>query len=181
MLSASIFSILGAMFREAHIRVVLIGGYAINAHKVQRNTLDIDFMLTRNDYHAIETKLLGMGFSVFNSQDSFIQLKNAQPGVRDIDFMFCDEHTVDEIDRNGLSVQIAGEQFRIPSVLHLIALKLHAVKNNRERELYDIPDIVRLIRANRIDLRSPELEKICLKFGTRELYDTIISKSGGAH
>ena len=61
----------------------------------------------------------------------------------------------------------------MPSVFHLIALKLHSIKNNPKREITDFPDIIRLISYNNIDVDSGDFRALCLRFGTEDLYERI--------
>lgn len=43
----SVFNTLANIFKECKVKSVLIGGYAVNAHKVSRHTVDVDFLITR--------------------------------------------------------------------------------------------------------------------------------------
>ena len=57
----------------------------------------------------------------------------------------------------------------------MIALKLHAIKHNQKiREFKDLPDIVNLIRANKVKYKTAEFRELCLKYGTKEMYDKIM-------
>lgn len=66
----------------------------------------------------------------------------------------------------------------VPSVNTLIALKLHALKNNfKLRENKDLSDIIELIRINKISYKTKEFKELCLKFGTEEIYQKIFERS----
>jgi hypothetical protein len=176
MAAPSVFQILAAVFREARVRGVLIGGYAVNYYKVTRQTADIDFLMSREDFQRVITPLEARGYSLTEEQEIFARFRGAPALLMDVDFMFIGNDTMDTILEQSVPVTIAGEQFRVPSLYHLIALKLHAIKYNpRHRELSDLPDIVNLIRQGGIDARSAEFKALCLKYGSREIYTKIES------
>ena len=121
----SIFQTLSAIFIKHSIQPVLVGGYAIIAYKIQRMTFDIDFLLTADDFAKIESDIFALGYSVFNRQNAFVQLKSEALGLRDLDFLLSDPKTANSLIQNGRTVVIAGESFIVPSPLHLVAMKLH--------------------------------------------------------
>jgi len=115
-IKGSIFSFLSAIFKKHQIRCVLVGGYALNAHNVQRMTFDIDFILTADDYSRIEPDLIEVGYSIVSRQAAFAQLKGEKPGLRDIDFLIGDAGTVNGLLDQATEISIAGETFFVPSV-----------------------------------------------------------------
>lgn len=58
---------------------------------------------------------------------------------------------------------------RVPSFIHLVALKLHASKNPH-RENRDLGDVVQLLRLNPERYSQAELEAACLRYGPPEVY-----------
>ena len=169
----SAFHLILDIFKKAKINCILIGGFAVNHYKVTRQTVDIDFLCTKEDFSKIKDALEEEGYKEIRSEDNFVQLENIKPTLMDIDFMFVDQNTFDKISEAGNEINIAGLAFKIPSLLHLIALKLHSIKNNPKREVTDFPDIIRLISYNNIDVDSSDFRALCLRFGTEDLYERI--------
>lgn len=169
----TIFHLISDAFRKAGVSVVLIGGFAVNHYKVTRQTIDIDFLCTKEDFNKIKGLLDSEGYKTYREEENFIQLENKGSGLMDIDFMFVDKGTLDKIEESGRKVEIAGQSFVIPSLFHLIALKLHSIKSNPKREITDFPDIIRLIVNNSIDVNDYDFKNLCLKYGTSELYEKI--------
>jgi len=61
-------------------------------------------------------------------------------------------------------------------VPHLIALKLHALKQDlAHRQIKDFLDVVDLVAANKIDLKSEELKSIFQRYGSADLYRRILT------
>ena len=177
----SIFGFLAKLFRKHDVRAVLVGGYAMNVYQVQRMTFDVDFVVTADEAARLEPDLLAAGYAVFNRSKAFVQFKSQTAGLRDLDLLICDRHTVGRLLDNGNEVSIAGERFVVPSPHHLIAMKLHAISGNREREIKDFPDLVSLIRTTRLDPADESVKSIFVRHGAMELYARILEVIGGTH
>jgi predicted nucleotidyltransferase len=81
---------------------------------------------------------------------------------------------------HGREVEMYGARLLIPALEHLIALKLHALKNSHAgRFLKDFLDVENLVRVNNIDLRSETVRGLFLKYGNAELYEKISRACGG--
>jgi hypothetical protein len=170
----SIFHLISDIFAKGKVNAVLIGGFALNYYKVSRSTADIDFLITQDDFAKIISLLEEEGFKKDYCQEVFARLIAEKPHLLDADFMFVDKETMDKIIKEAKPVNIAGQRFIVPSLNHLIALKLHAIKYNpKVREYKDLLDIIELIKVNKIDVKDAEFKNLCLKYGTEELYNKI--------
>lgn len=173
--NSNIFSVISSIFTEGKVACVLIGGFAINYYKVSRSTADIDFLITKGDFDKISGSLKENGFRKDYEQKVFARFLGERPNLMDVDFMFVDKETLDKIVKEGRQISIVGQKFIVPSLRHLIALKLHAIKYNpRIREYKDLLDIIELIRANQVNVKDAEFKDLCLKYGTEELYRKIL-------
>lgn len=172
-LQGSIFQHLAAIFKRHDVRCLLVGGYAVIASKIQRMTFDIDFMITPVDFTRIEPDILQLGYSAYGRQDAFVQLKCDKPGFRDIDFLLCEPSTVEGLLKEGRAISIAGESFTIPSPVHLVAMKLHSMAGNEERETKDLPDVVQLMALHDMDPRRDEIKTLFKKYNAMHLFDRI--------
>ena len=171
----SVFHLAEKVFREAKATCVLIGGFAVNSYKVTRQTADVDFLITPEDFKKIRERFAQEGYRPQFEHDTFVRLRGHEFNILDIDFMFVDKDTLMEIEQNGMEIKIAGKTFRVPSVEHLIALKLHSIKNNPQgRQFKDFPDIINLIRVNKVKYKEKKFRDLCLKYGTENLYSKII-------
>lgn len=171
----SLFQFIAETTRAANVRCVLIGGFAVNYYKVTRQTVDIDFLITREDFDKIAGALKKDGFRLESRQDVFVRLKNDKRYVMDLDFMFVDTETLDKVIKSGKEIAIGKQKFIVPSLETVIALKLHSIKHNPSLRMFkDLPDIINLIRANKIDHAGKKFHELCLKYGSEELYRKIM-------
>lgn len=173
----TVFHLISTLSKKDNVSCVLIGGFAVNYYKLTRQTVDVDFLITESDFEKIEVALKKEGFRKDCIQQGvFIRLKSNKSYLIDLDFMFVDRDTLDKIIKDGKEINIAGQRFIVPSLFHLIALKLHSIKYNPKlREPKDFPDIIGLIRANNIKVKDKEFKELCLKYGTEEIYHEILN------
>ena len=174
----TIFNLISDVSKKSGVLCVLIGGFAVNYYKVTRQTADVDFLITKDDFKEILSLLEKAGYKQDFGQKVFARLKSSNNTyLMDIDFMFVDKETLNKIIKDGKRISIAGEEFTIPSLNNLIALKLHSLKYNLKiRENKDLPDIINLIRINKVDYKSKEFQELCLKYGTEKIYNKILER-----
>ena len=161
---ANAFHLVAKASEKSAVPCILIGGFAMNFYKVSRATLDVDFLITGDDLRKIKGSLADAGYAEDFATDVAVRMANKEERL-DIDFMIVDDATRSKIMEDGREVEVVGEKLIIPSIEHLIALKLHAIKGNPKNRMWkDMPDIVNLIKKNGIDAKSEDFRKICLKF-----------------
>lgn len=174
---STVFHLISDVVNKKGVNCVLIGGFAVNYYKVTRQTADIDFLITKDDFEKILSLLEDEGYKLDYTQEVFARLTTASSYLMDLDFMFTDKDTLDKIIKEGKQISIAQQKFIIPCLNHLIALKLHAIKYNPKiREYKDLSDVIELIKINKINVKTNEFKSLCLKYGTEELYNKILDR-----
>lgn len=175
----TVFDLIAEEFKKANIPHVLIGGFAVNFYKVTRNTGDLDFLIRKEDFPKAEAILKEAGYEKNEVHEVFARFKGTNQYLLGIDFMFVDSETFQGILKDGTKIRMTGQSFLVPSLDHLIAMKLHALKNNLGMRQYkDIPDIISLAKRNEMDLHAPKFRELCLKYATQEVYQRIVLLSG---
>ena len=171
----TLFHMLSCKLKEAGIPPVLIGGYAVNAHKVTRQTLDVDLLMTEDDYRRLLPPLRHAGCEEVLHGRLFARIRHPALSLMEVDMVFVDGKTRDGVVKEGKEVELEGEKFFVPSLNHLFALKLHAMKQNiRRRGFRDLQDILDLANANGVDIEKPEFRDLFLKYGPQEIYEEIL-------
>ena len=171
----SVFHLISDITKQKGVPCVLIGGFAVNFHKYTRQTNDIDILITREDFEKISHFIIKAGYKEIANTDAFVQFKSTKLSLMDVDFGFVDQETLTNILKEGKEFYIAKQKFIVPSLNHLIALKLHALKSNfKNRLLKDFQDVAMLIKNNQVDVRSASFKDMCLKYGTQEIYDRFL-------
>jgi len=161
--------------RKRDLRFLVIGALAVNLHGFPRDSADLDLLILREHRGAWLALLGKLGYSIDQDADVFVQLSPPQAGAWPVDLMLVREPTFGTILAGAREVEMYGARLLIPSLEHLIALKLHALKHGQARRfLKDFLDVENLVRVNRLDLRSPANRELFLKHGDVALYGKIL-------
>jgi len=162
--------------REASSRklpYLVIGGYAVIAHGYPRLTFDFDLAIERTRRTEWLACVAALGYAVQHDGGTFLQLRSDQHSW-EVDLMLLNEDTFRKLFKASVEMATGGVQVRFPSVEHLIALKVHALKNTRTRRfLKDFQDVVELVMRNKINLADPAMRDIFMRYGDNELYEKI--------
>jgi hypothetical protein len=157
--------------REPALRFLIIGGYAVGAHGFVRATFDVDFLVRRAERAAWMDRFLGAGLKLAGETNAFCQF--AQEAGDGLDLMFVTDDTFGQLWTASIERDFGPDRARIPSLDHLLALKLHALRQGlAHRTGKDAQDVEMLLRRNKINLRDAHYEQLFLKYGNRELLDT---------
>lgn len=161
---------------EHKLEFMLIGGHAINVIGDRRQTRDIDIVVCSVHSDKWQEILTQLNYQLFHKSDAFIQFKPSDIADWPIDIMLVDEVTFDGLMAEASSVNLGGEHdILMPSSKHLIAMKLHALKQaDTISRLKDLLDLTTLVKHGKIDIQDKAFERLCLKYGTRDIYEELI-------
>jgi hypothetical protein len=164
---------IAACSKNSELPFLIIGGLAVIAYGYPRDTMDLDYLVRRSDRDAWRHALASHGYGVAHEHDNFAQF-TAQPGETDVDLMFVNDSTFETMFAASVRKETGVSEARFPSLEHLIALKLHVLKQGLpHRTLRDMDDVINLLLANRVDLRQESWRKLFTKYGNRDLYEKI--------
>jgi len=136
--------------------------------------VDLDMLIKRDDQTRWLSALESAGYRKFHDGGSFVQLSPPAEGWWPVDMMLVAEPTFSGMWEASRELEGQPTKPRIPSVEHLLALKLHALKHTRiHRFLKDFQDVVGVIEAQKLDLSSEKMKRLFEKYGTMELYEKV--------
>jgi predicted nucleotidyltransferase len=144
---------------------LIVGGHALAAHGVVRQTLDIDILIAAEDEDAFATGLKAGNYVLTARTENFARYIAKLPDLPGIDILFVDGPTFLKLEEGAVLLRRGDHEFRVPGLPQLIALKLHAIRNQPLREARDLGDIAELLRLNPGRVSAAELEELCKKFG----------------
>ncbi len=82
----------------------------------------------------------------------------------------------------GFEAGRCGVQSKIPSLEHLLALKLHALRYGHVgRYGKDLIDVESLVGVNGLDLASEKMRQLFLNYGAIQIYEQIRRFIAGDH
>ena len=159
---------------EAGLPFLIIGGYAVMAHGFVRATDDLDLLVQSGQRDQWRGLLEGLGMRVFREAPAFMQFEPPSDTGLPVDLMLVGEEIFEQMRADAEPASVAGVPFGVVSLLHLIALKCHAIQHGKPlRRIKDTEDLIQLTIINHLDLNEPELRATILKHGNQELYEKL--------
>ncbi|HYR58351.1 MAG TPA: nucleotidyl transferase AbiEii/AbiGii toxin family protein [Chthoniobacteraceae bacterium] len=162
-------------FANCGERLLLIGGNALLAFGSDRMTLDCDCAVIAADEQLVAGALAPLGYwfkERFSTFARYTHLGGRRPVV---DVMLLDPATFEKLRSESEEIVLSGVKLRAPKPLHIVALKLHALKQQPERVVKDWPDICFLLRASQ--WTREELNVIAERYGSSESLE-MLRKAG---
>jgi len=156
------------------IPFLLIGGHAVNAYGVQRQTGDIDLIVKASQREAWEALFLKIRYQSDQSDGRFIRYRPDTIAGWPIDLMLVDDDTFRKMYSEAQLFDLGVIAVKVVSPKHLVALKLHALKVYQEhRYAKDYNDVIQLLRHACPQLRSEALRELCVRYADVSLYEKL--------
>jgi len=158
-------------FQDKDIHYALIGGFALGALGITRATVDIDFLVHRDDLDKVHTIMTGLGYDRAFHTDNVSQYVSADNIFGEIDFLHAfREISVGMLQRAENKKIFGGTiSIKVLKVEDLIGLKVQAIANDETRKPIDLADIKALIALRKTDIEWPLLENYFAMFGFQDL------------
>ena len=154
---------------------LLIGGHALNAYGLSRQTGDVDLLVKYSQKPMWSALFQRLRYIVGQDDDRFARFRPEVLGGWPIDLMFVDDVTFDKLHGESLEMQVGVALVRVVSARHLAILKIHALKYIQEdRYAKDFSDLVYLLRSGKTGLGKQELLELCQRYASVELFDKIM-------
>lgn len=139
-------------------RSAVAGGIALAAYGSPRVTLDLDLVTEAAAQPALIAGLEAAGYETLHRSTGFSNHLHADREWGRLDIIYVDAATADLLFEGARDVTgPGGRSMRVPRPEHLIAMKVHAMKNAPERAFQDMADIAFLMTVsgvNRQEVRS---------------------------
>ena len=162
-------------FEQEGIPLLLAGGWAVSHHGYGRFTRDIDWVCSRSNEARALALMESLGFSItIESMATRFQLKDIL-SFPPIDLLWVSPETFQKMaataQKTGLRKDIS-----VVDLEALLAMKLHAVKDNDERHGKELLDIRELLDRNKGAISEERLQELCEKFAGPAAYDLVRMK-----
>ena len=171
----NIFELLDRESRTRNLKLLIIGGHAVNAYGYSRFTEDVDFIISKTARGGWLMALEAIGYQVQYDGGSFLLMHSPDASLCRVDVMLVNERSFAGMLAAAQTTELGGKSFSVPSLDHLIALKLHVLKQGLSHRLIkDFTDVTSLAQVNAIDVRSDRFRLLCEKYGSKEIYEKIL-------
>jgi hypothetical protein len=142
-------------FSRLNIRYAAIGAFAVGVLGVPRQTMDLDFLVHRDDLGKLDEFLTALGYSRVFHSENVSQYRHPEAVWGSVDFIHAFRTiSLAMLDRAKEYPALGGNQtLRTLEPEDVIGLKVQAMSNDPERKGLDQNDIERLMAryGNRLD------------------------------
>lgn len=171
MLPESIGS-LYSLLRSGGIDVILAGGWAVNEHGYSRVTRDVDWVVCEEQKDAASDLMHSAGFRAGSEGAMVTRFLPPSPTIPVVDLLWVDVRTFDKMN-SGKTLRGSNQSIPVLQLEHLIAMKIHALKNHDDRKGLDLRDIHHLLEANPGVISDRALRELCATLGPEKAYELI--------
>ncbi len=130
---------------------VLAGGLAMQAHGLSRTTQALDLVVDAAAQSDLLAFMESLGYSTLHASAGFSNHLHADSSFGRVDFIHVDRETADQIFPAAATLAWEGRSLPVTSAEHLIAMKVHAMKNDPSRTFGELADIQHLMRRAGVD------------------------------
>lgn len=165
-------------FRAEDVRYALIGGYAVGLWGVVRGTVDVDFLVRRDDLDKLDRIMTSLGYELRHRSENVSQYTSAQALLGEIDFLHAFRiHSVRMLERTvEKTIFQESLSIRVLQPEDLIGLKIQAIANNESREHLDMYDIEELMRLHGSSMDWQLIEEYFDVFDQQDLFARLKGK-----
>lgn len=165
---------IAASARELDLEFLLAGGHAVIAHGYARNTFDLDLIIPRTDREKWRELAEHNGYKLYREHPTFVQFNHERQDRLPLDLMLVNAETFAKLSAQAVAASASISGVKMVSLLHLLALKCHAIRHGHPgRIVKDADDVIRLVQINKLDVNDPEFRELVLRHGTSELYEKL--------
>ena len=134
-------------FEKNNVRYALIGGFALGLLGVSRATVDIDFLVERDDIDKVENILQKFGYKCVYKTENVSQFVSGLKPFGEIDFLHAFREISKKMLKRAKTVKVFEGKIKLKVLLpeDIIGLKVQAIENDPsryEKEMWDIKAIM---------------------------------------
>ncbi len=144
-------AITGFLKRE-NVPFALVGAFALHAYGLSRATSDLDFVTGSDVRERLVAFLESLGYETLHASSGYSNHLHPDAAMGRLDFIYVAGETSRRLFASpGTTLRLGGRELPVPRAEHLVAMKVHAMKNDPERVLQDMADIRVLLQVPGID------------------------------
>jgi hypothetical protein len=163
-----VLGVLASFFeREGH-RYAVVGAFALHAYGLARATLDLDLATESAAQSKLVAFLESLGYETLYRSAGYSNHVHALPELGRLDFVYVESETARVLFSGGTTLELGEHRVPVPRPEHLVAMKVHAMKNDPSRTLREMADIQFLLSLPSID--EAEVRAYFEQSGLRERY-----------
>jgi hypothetical protein len=173
-----VFERLLNFFHKNNVRYALIGGFALGVHGVFRSTVDLDFLVHRDDLSKINAIMGELGYDCAYRSEHVSQYVSPIKVFGEVDFIHAFREISVKMLQRVEEKKIFNETIsvKVLKVEDIIGFKVQAIANDESRKALDLGDIESLIARHKSSIDWDTLEKYFSLFKLSVLFTELKRK-----
>ena len=153
-------------FEKENIRYALIGGFALGLLGIPRATMDLDFLVQKDDLENLDKILTTIGYKLYFRSENVSHYRGENSELGSLDFIHAFRKVSLSMLKNAHNRKILGGevQVKVLQAEDIIGLKIQAIANDSVRKLRELADIEALMNIYRQELDWDRLKEYFLLF-----------------
>ena len=178
----TVLSLILNAFQEENVRYGLIGGFAMGALGISRATVDLDFLLRRDDLSKVDKIMKANGYECVFKSENVSQYVSEVKIFGEVDFLHAFRKvSIAMLERaKELDIFEGKLKIRVLRPEDIIGLKLQAIANDEARTTREYADIEALTDYYRINLDWESIEEYFSIFNQKEKFIELKKKYSNA-
>jgi hypothetical protein len=163
-------------FERRGIRYALTGGFAMGLWGVGRVTVDVDFLVHRDDADKVEAVMRQLGYECRYRSENVAQYLSPLKIFGEIDYIFAFRPSSRKMLETAETKAIFNGDLaiRVLRPEDLIAMKMQAIKNDPSRREIDLADIRALAEINKKEMDFILMDQYAKLLDMEELWNEIL-------
>jgi len=152
----------------------VVGALGLHAHGHSRATFDLDVVTVSAAQASLVGFLETLGYETLHVSAGYSNHQHADADWGGVDLLYVDDETARQLfPACSRRLKLGGRDAPVPRAEHLVAMKVHAMRNDPARLVQDLADIQQLLRLPETD--RTEVRGYFEKAGMLEWYERIIA------
>jgi len=169
---AKVVDTIAAFLERERTPFALAGAFALHAYGLSRATVDLDFVAEAAVRERLVAFLESLGYETLHASAGYSNHLHPDPSMGRVDFIYVAGETSRLLfAARGTTLRFGRRELPVPRAEHLVAMKVHAMKNDPGRALQEMADIRFLLQLPGVD--QDEIRGYFEKAGLRDKYDEI--------
>ena len=167
-------------FQDFKIRYALIGGFALGLWGIPRATVDLDFLITKEDMPKVDEILKNLGYECRYRSKNVSQYVSPLEAFGNIDCLHAFRVTSLNMIERAEEREIFGGVIKVKVARpeDLIGLKLQAMRNDSSHREQDLADIKALVALWSSKLDWSLIEEYACILEMEEVYQSFAPPQG---
>jgi hypothetical protein len=163
-----------AILSEIGVPNLLAGGNAVQVYGFSRYTKDFDCVVSTEQAGAMKIALEAAGFEAFDDNHLVARYRHRDNPAWILDTIFVNAETFAKMWAGRRTVKAGTLTLTVAAPLHLVGMKLHAMKGAPGRQLHDVLDVMELLKYDRGNWTLDEVKALCERYGPAGIFETIL-------